>query len=292
MKELFYRYLTRAAKRFGPGFFAVVAKGVATGYFLFHSKARATGCAFYAALFPERSRAYHYYSTWKQFLNFVYIYLDRFIQREVRNLEYTIEGREHVVAAKTRKKGAILLISHMGNWELAAHLLAKVHADVEILLYMGVREKEELERIQKDDIRSDGIRVIGVERSGGLPADILEGLQHLKQGGFVSMAGDVVWRTDQRTVTATFLGRSVRIPEAPFALALVSGAPLLVLFAFRAPTGHYRFTILPPIHVHASRRAERAPAIRQAAQRYLQHLEDALHRHPFQWYHFDVFLER
>jgi predicted LPLAT superfamily acyltransferase len=157
---------------------------------------------------------------------------------------------------------------------------------------MGMREKEELERIQKDDIRSDGIRVIGVERSRGQPAGILEGLRHLRRGGFVSMAGDVAWGADQRTVTAAFLGRNVRIPEAPFALALVSGAPLLAFFAFRTPTGRYRFTTLPPIHVTASQRAKRAPAIQQAGQRYLQYLEEALHRHPFQWYHFDVFLER
>ena len=56
------------------------------------------------------------------------------------------------------------------------------------------------------------------------------------------MAGDVVWRPDQRVVPARFLGHTVQLPEAPFMLALVSGAPLYVFFAsIRGPGG----TIFP-----------------------------------------------
>ena len=291
MKVIFYEYLTKAAILFGPWLFVLVAKSVAAGYFIFHTKVRSISCNFYATLFPKRNRVYHYYATWKQFLNFIYIYLDRFIQREVRDLDFTIEGREHVVDAKNGGKGCILLASHMGNWELAAHLLTKVHTNVDILLYMGVRDKEEIEKVQKENVRRDGIRVIGVNRSGGSPVDIVEGLQFLRKGGFVSMAGDVVWWKGQRTVTGSFIGRNVKIPEAPFALALVSGSPLLVFFAFRMPAGQYRFSVLPPIHVHAIEGADRSLSIQTAAQSYLQSLEDALCNHPFEWFHFGAFLE-
>lgn len=291
MKVIFYEYLIKAAKLFGPWLFVLVAKGVAAGYFIFHAKARSISCNFYAALFPNRNRVYHYYATWKQFLNFIYIYLDRFIQREIRELDFTIEGREHVVAAKSGRKGCILLASHMGNWELAAHLLTKVHTNVETLLFMGVRDKEEIEKVQKESVRQDGIRVIGVKKNEDSPVDIVEGLQFLRKGGFVSMAGDVVWRTDQRTVTGSFIGRNVRIPEAPFALALVSEAPLLVFFAFRTPTGQYRFSVLPPIHVRSVEGADRSLSIQKAAQSYLHSLEGALRNHPFEWFHFDAFLE-
>ena len=182
-----------------------MAKGVAAGYFIFHAAARSISCDFYAALFPQRTRVYHHYATWKQFLNFVYIYLDRFIQRQVRNLDFCVDGREYVVEAKKRGKGCILLASHMGNWELAAHLLSKVHANVQTLLYMGIGDKEELENVQKESVRRDGIRVLGVNRTEGSPVDIVEGLRLLRTGGFVSMAGDVVWRKDQRTVAGRFI---------------------------------------------------------------------------------------
>jgi predicted LPLAT superfamily acyltransferase len=291
MKALFYQYLARTTKLLGPWFFILVAKGIATGYFLCRAKTRSISHDFYAVLFPDKNRIYHYYAAWKQFLNFTHIYLDRIIQREVRNLDYTIQGRRHVVATHDQKKGGILLMSHMGNWEIAAHLLTKVLPELKLLLYMGIRDKEEIEKIQKQSVRRDGIRVIGVDQNGGSPFDIVEGIRFLQNGGFVSMAGDVVWRSDQRTITGTFLSRQVRIPEAPFALALVSGAPLIVFFAFRTQTGQYRFSALPPIYVNAPKRQDRVEAIQTAAQLYLQHMEAALRLHPFEWYHFNAFLE-
>jgi predicted LPLAT superfamily acyltransferase len=290
MKAAFYQYLIRATKLFGPGFFTLVAQGIATGYFLFNARSRTTGREFYAVLYPRKSRLYHNLAVWRQFISFTYLYLDRFIQREVRNLEYTITGREHVVAAQGSGKGGILLMSHMGNWEVAAHLLTKVLPEVNLLLYMGIRDKEEIEKIQKQSICRDGIRIIGADQNGGSPFDILEGIRFLQKGGLVSMAGDVVWRDDQRTITGEFLGRQVRIPEAPFVLALVSGAPLIVFFAFRTRQGRYRFSALPPIQVSAPRRQDRRAALQEAAQRYLQHMQAALAEYPYQWFHFKPFI--
>ena len=290
MKAAFYRYLVRATKLFGPGFFTLVAQGIATGYFLFNARRRTTGREFYAALYPRKSRLHHNLAVWRQFTSFTYLYLDRFIQREVRDLDYTIQGREHVVAAHNGGKGGILLMSHMGNWEVAAHLLTKVLPEVNLLLYMGIRDKEEIEKIQKQSICRDGIRIIGVDQNGGSPFDILEGIRFLQYGGLVSMAGDVVWRDDQRTITGEFLGRRVRIPEAPFVLALVSGAPLIVFFAFRTRQGRYRFSALPPIRVSAPMRQDRPAVLRNAAQQYLNHLEAALAEYPYQWFHFKPFI--
>lgn len=268
----------------------LVAKGIATGYFIFGRRRRRISRDFYAALFPRRSRTHHLYCAWKQFLNFTYVYLDRFIQREVRNIDYTIDGRRHVVSSYEGKKGGILLMSHMGNWEMAAHLLTKVIPDIKLLLYMGIRDKEEIEKIQKQSIRGDGIQVIGVDQGSANPFDIMEGIRFLQNGGLVSMAGDVVWRREQRTVSGTFLNRKVRIPEAPFVLSLVSGAPLIVFFAFRTESETYRFSALPPIHVVARTRDQRPAAIQNAARQYLRYMEAALREHPFEWYHFDQFL--
>ena len=106
------------------------------------------------------------------------------------------------------------------------------------------------------------------------------------------MAGDVIWRKDQRTVGGTLLGHRVRLPEAPFVLSLVSGAPLIVFFAFRTQMERYRFSASPPIYVRAASRDQRPDAIQEAARLYLEYLAKALRRHPFEWYHFDEFLCR
>ncbi len=289
MTALFYKTLTVLSKYLGTWFFALIARGIATGYFLFSSRRRAAGIRFYSHLFPQNRSWYHALCTRKQFLNFTNVFMDRFILREWGDIQYAFDGLSHLQTAQKNNRGAILLMSHMGNWEVAAHLLKKSLPDLRLLLYMGVRHKEEIEKIQKEQIDQDGITIVGVDESGGSAFDIVDGIRFLQQGGFVSMAGDIVWKKDQRTVTATFLNHTIQLPEAPYVLSLVSGAPLIVFFAFRTGDRQYRFTALPPTPVIAPTRADRQTAIQAAAQTYTNHLQDAVTEHPFEWFHFEDF---
>jgi predicted LPLAT superfamily acyltransferase len=289
MKVFFYKTLTAAANVCGDWVFRLVAGGIAAGYFFFGAQRRAVGAQFYAALFPQRSRFYHTYCTWKQFQNFTCVFMDRFFQAERGDLAYTIDGKSHVTSLLARKAGGILLMSHMGNWEVAAHLLRKALPGLQLMLYMGIRHKEEIEKIQKQSVRERGVRVVGVDEGGGSPFDIVEAIGFLRGGGFVSMAGDRIWRKDQRTVAGSFLGHRVHLPEAPFVLALVSRAPLIPFFAFRSANRRYEVAAMAPIYVTALTRNKRSEAIQNAAQCYLDHMASALMRHPFEWYHFDDF---
>jgi len=292
MTARFYAILSAVSGWLGDWFFALISRGIAAGYFLFAPRRRAAGLDFYAALFPERGRLYHAWCTFRQFGSFTTVFLDRSVLRRGRDIEYSFEGLENLTGSLSENRGAVLLMSHMGNWEVAAHLLKKSLPDLRLLLFMGVRQKEEIEKLQKRSIREDGITVVGVDESGGSPLDIVEAVRFLGRGGAVSMAGDVVWRGDQRSVPARLLDRDIRLPEAPYLLSLLSGAPLIVFFAFRTGKRRYRFTASPPIFVDAPDRKLRPEVIRAAAQAYADRLADALSRHPFQWYHFEPFLGR
>lgn len=290
MTARFYAALSALSGWMGDWFFALISRGIAAGYFLFAPRRRAASLDFYAALFPERGRLHRAWCTFRQFGSFTTVFLDRSVLRRGRDIAYSFEGLENLTGALAESRGAILLMSHMGNWEVAAHLLKKSLPDLNLLLFMGVRQKEEIERLQKRSIREDGITVVGVDESGGSPLDIVDAVRFLGRGGAVSMAGDVVWRGDQRSVPARLLGRDIRLPEAPYLLSLLSGAPLIVFFAFRTGGRRYRFTAAPPIFVDAPTRKLRPEAIRAAAQAYADRLEEALRQHPFQWYHFEPFL--
>lgn len=292
MTARFYAALSALSGWMGDWFFSLISRGIAAGYFLFARRRRATSLDFYADLFPERGRLHHAWCTFKQFGNFTTVFLDRSVLRKGGDITYSFEGLENLTGALAENRGAILLMSHMGNWEVAAHLLKKLLPDLNLLLFMGVRQTEAIEQLQKHNIREDGIAVVGVDESGGSPLDIVDAVRFLGRGGAVSMAGDVVWRGDQRSVPVRLLGRDIRLPEAPYLLSLLSGAPLIVFFAFRTGSRCYRFTAASPIFVNAPTRKLRPEAIRTAAQAYADHLEAALLQHPFQWYHFEPFLRK
>ncbi|MDP2644450.1 MAG: lysophospholipid acyltransferase family protein [Desulfobacterales bacterium] len=290
MRLFFYRLFTFLSKILGRWVFSGFAWIVATGYFLFFPLRVANSMRFYRALFPHRNGFYHLGCAWKQFHNFTNVFIDRFLLHQFDEITYTSEGWQHMEQALLRKDGAIILMSHLGNWELAAYLLKQTNPDIRLLLYMGAKHKEQIERIQKESLSRSDIRIIAVDQESGSPVDIIEGIKFINSGGIVSLTGDVVWKKSQRTIPVTFLGHEIHLPEAPYLFALLSHAPLFIFFAFRCGKKQYHFTLSEPVYVRAPSRSERKEAIRQSAQQYADILEQTLRRHPLQWYHFEPFL--
>jgi predicted LPLAT superfamily acyltransferase len=290
MQERFYGILIFLSKIFGDWVFIILSRGVGAGFFLFSHRKRATGVRFYRALFPDRRLAYHLGCTWKQFQSFTSVFLERYRLEEGAPPPFGIAGKAHLVRAMQAKKGGIILMSHMGNWEIAARLLRESLPDLELMLFMGERTRDEIERLQKRDLMANGIRVIAAGENRGSPFDLVEGIRFLRSGGFVSMSGDRRWREDQRTVRVRFLGHTANLPEAPHVLALLSGTPLFFFFA-RSRNGRHHFSISPPVFVKAETGKRRSPAVSESARRYAEAIETHLRRSPFEWYHFEPFLE-
>ncbi|MCW5201667.1 MAG: lysophospholipid acyltransferase family protein [Candidatus Electrothrix communis] len=287
MNGFWYRVVVWTSRIFGSWFFALVARIIAAGYFLF-SRNMPESRRFYAALYPERSKIYHLWCTFQQYQHFTTIHFDRLLLNGSRPVDFTSQGWENLEAV-IGKQGGILLMSHLGNWEMAATLLKRQKEDLRLLLYMGVKEKEGVERIQKEDLRRSGVTIIGVDQGENAAFSAVEGIRFLQSGGLVSLAGDRLWRHDQRRLRVTFLGHDAYIPEAPFIFALVSGSPLFAFFTFRTGKSS-TFTLSDPITVQAQSRQDRAAAINRAAQQYADLLEQALRQHPFEWYHFERFI--
>ncbi len=288
MGGFWYRALTRSADLLGSWVFALISRCIALAYFLFSGKVKES-CRFYKVLFPQKSPLYHRWCTFKQYQNFTTIHFDRFMTGRTGATSFSTSGWEKLEAV-IGNQGGILLMSHVGNWEMAATLLKKQRNDLQLLLYMGVKEKEGVERLQKEQLRESGVTIIGADRENDNPFSAVEGIRFLQNGGLVSMTGDVIWRDDQRKVPVEFLGRRAYVSEAPFIFALVSGAPLFAFFAFRGRPNTYRLTLSDPIPVRSVNRQQRQEMIRQAAQQYAFLLEDALQHHPFEWYHFNRFI--
>lgn len=290
MKAFFYRFLSLLTRIFGLWFFSLISGGVAVGYFLLFPSRVAVGMRFYRALFPERSRAYHRWCTFRQFLDFTFVFRDRLLLSRHGKITTDFDGWERLRDAMGGS-GGVLLMSHMGNWEVAARLLKNTLPDLKLMLYMGVKLKEQIEGLQKQTVRQSDIRIVGVDAAGGSPLDVVEGIRFLRTGGLVSLTGDRVWKGEQRTVPVRFLGQTVHLPAAPYVLAMAAGAPIFVFFALRTGRCHYHFSASPPVTVTAADRSQRETAIARAAQQYADLLEDAVRRHPFQWHHFEPFLD-
>jgi len=287
MKKFSYKILLYLTRRLGLWFFRIFSWFIATGYFFLFLTRVAESLKFYQALFPERNILYHLYCAWKQYHKFTDVYIHRFIRFDKEDIEYVRDGWEYLEEAVAKKTGAILLMSHIGNWELAAQTLNR--KGLPIMLYLGAKHKEQIEHIQKKILAKSGIRVVATTEDEKSPFALIEGINFLREGGIVSMTGDRLWG-NQSYVTVNFLGHEVNLPDTPHLFALMTGAPLMTFFVYQEAFGKYHIKVSPGRKVSAVSRADRKKAVLESAQAYAVDLAQFAREHPFEWHHFEPFL--
>ncbi len=290
MKKLAYKSTLIFSKILGVWIFCSIAYIVATGYFVLFPRRVRISKDFYKALFPERSSWYHLWCTWKQFQNFTRIFRDRFLLLDFNKVTHNSVGWHHLEKTLAKKEGGIILMSHMGNWEIAAHLLKRRQNNIKLMLYVGTKHKEQIEKMQKDSLAQSGLKIVGVDENGSSPFLLLESSPWMNEGGLVSITGDRLWHQNQRATSAEFLQHEVLLPEGPHWLALITGKPIFILFSFPNGKNNYRIEVSEPIYVTAKKRSERKEAVKHSVQTYADFMEKALRNHPFEWFHFERFL--
>jgi lauroyl/myristoyl acyltransferase len=227
------------------------------------------------------------YCVWKQYHNFTDVYLHRFVRQNEDEIVFVKEGWEYLDEAVEKKTGAIVIMSHIGNWELAAQMLNR--KGLPIMLYLGAKHKEQVERIQKEKLAQSGIRIVATSEKEKSPFALLPGINFLRKGGIVSMTGDRLWG-EQSYEVVDFLGHEAKLPDVPHLFALMTGAPLLTFFVNQDAEGVYHVRISPGRKVFAATRGERKKAVRESVQIYADDLASFASAHPFEWHHFEPFL--
>ena len=287
MKKIFYRITLYLSHKLGLWFLRTLSWFIATGYYFLFPLRVKESVRFYRALIPERGFAYTLYCAWKQFHDFTDVYTHRFIPWAGEDAEFIREGWENLDEAVAGKTGAIIVMSHIGNWELAAERLNQ--KGMSIMLYLGAKHKEQVESIQKEKLAQKGIRIVATDEKEKSPFALLEGINFLREGGIVSMTGDRLWG-DQSYVTVDFLGYEVRLPDTPHLFALMTGAPLMTFFVHQKAAGIYHIEVSKGRKVVAATRADRKKAVLESVQTYADDLARFASEHPFEWHHFEPFL--
>ena len=287
MRAFLLKTVSRGSLFLGSWLIRFIAWWIATGYFLFLPSRRNSSVRLYQVVFPDRRSWYYLYCAWRQFHSFAGTYADRIGVYANKQEREPAQGREELVEAGKRGTGGIILMSHMGSYEVAIRGFQEF--GLRLLIIMGEKEAKQVAREQRETLMARGVRIHVATAQEASPFGGLEALQFMREGGFVSIAGDLVW-TDQRSlVPVRFFNRDVGFPAGPHLLAFVSGAPLFTLFTFRVRRGKHRIILSSPHHVKASSRDERNAAIQSSAQDYVSALEGMVQQHPFQWYIFEPF---
>jgi KDO2-lipid IV(A) lauroyltransferase len=180
----------------------------------------------------------------------------------------------HVREAREQVSGAIIMSGHLGNWELAILSIGRRGYPLTTVV---VRQRGPGGSFLETVRNATGSRTI----SKKTPTRIM--LRLLKEGNFLGMAGDQDAR--KMGVWVTFFGHPSSRPRGPAVFALRTGAPMLFCWCHLQKDRRYQLDFVPINTENLPRKRDQA--IQSLTQRYTDVLEEAIRRHPEQyfWFH-------
>lgn len=202
----------------------------------------------------------------------------------IRNkFSFHFDGEENLHEMVTQEKGGLLLSCHIGNWEIAGHLLQRLKAKVHVVMYDG--EHENIKRYMKGVTGERMVNVIIIKND---LSHIYEISEAFKKNELVCMHADR-FLDGNKTLTANFLGEEAMFPMGPFVLATTFKVPVSYVFAMKEGRLHY--------HLFASKIKEyaqvgRSKVMQEMLQEYVKEMELKVKQYPEQWYNYYNFWQK
>ncbi|MCC6462372.1 MAG: lipid A biosynthesis acyltransferase [Saprospiraceae bacterium] len=189
------------------------------------------------------------------------------------------QGLEHLETIAAGQQGGILLSAHMGNWEIAGHMLKKLNRKINLVMYDGEHQaiKQYLNSVTGN--KSFNIIVISPDNS-----HIFKIASALGNNELICMHADR-YVAGAKTISTAFLGRPAKFPEGPFLLGAKLRAPVSFVYALKTSDTVYSFSASPPKEIYLD--ADNTP--QHLLREFVAELEAKVRAHPEQWFNYFPF---
>ncbi len=242
--------------------------------------AEALRASYGASAHPEPGFRTAHQHTWEFGINL----FDRMVAwgGELDDIEFLHRGSEHLFRLAEEGRGAILLGSHLGSFDMMRMLAARHGLVVNVLMY--TRNAERISAFLRRLDPESQVRVIALDP--GSTRTAFEIRRCLDRGEFVGILGDRIWPGERAVRSVPFLGRPAPFSLRPFLLAGVLGAPLLFALCVRRDDATYEAIVEPLYEGGPIRRTEREAVAAEWLADYVARLEAGCRESPHQWFNF------
>lgn len=232
-------------------------------------------------------RKHHHWGVLKSFLNIYrnyYVFGQTLIDKIMvvsgmkHRFTYNNDGIENLEEIVAMKQGGILLSAHVGNWEAAGHLLSRLNAAINVVMYDAEREqiKNYLDQIMGEKyfhvivIREDMSHVYAIGEA-------------LRKNELICLHADR-FLEHAKTFEMNFLGSPARFPEGPFAIASTFRVPVSIVFSFKETSSHYHFYGCK--YIQRGESESRHEFVKRLGTMFVSELEEKVKLYPTQWFNY------
>ena len=251
-------------------------------YFLFSWKS--SRCLY--AYFHQRLQHSFFKSLaniYKNYYRFGQTIIDRVVLMSgiPHRFSFDFEGEDYLREMVEGKQGGLLLSAHIGNWEIAGHLLQRLNTQMNIVMFDG--EQERIREYMDSVTGRRRAKIILIKEDLSHIYAIHEALQNNE---FVCMHADR-FMPGNRTISGTLLNKTARFPAGPFLLASTFRAPVSFVFAMKESPLHYHFYASPPKIYPKPDKGEPSLVLKE----FCEQMEASIRKYPLQWYNYYDFWE-
>jgi len=209
--------------------------------------------------------------------------LDRvfLLGESVRRFDVTTTGLE-TLHAQADKGGMLLFGSHLGSFEVL-RVLARQRPDIQLRVVLDKQHNPAMTQLL--DALNPEVAATVIDAGQDGPSIVLAIQQAIAEGAIVALLVDRT-QTDEAAFPVDFLGAPARLPSAPWAIAAVLHAPVMLAFGLYRGGNRYDLVFEPFSEGIVAPRQHRAAVLGELAQRYAARLEHHARSAPYNWFNF------
>ncbi|NQU32170.1 MAG: lipid A biosynthesis acyltransferase [Bacteroidetes bacterium] len=256
--------------------------------------------ALYYVIFAQKARKpmYYYFNTIIGFgilKSIYYLYLNNLTFGKViidkvvmmagipNKFTFEFEGEQHL-HQMANNNGGLIIGAHVGNWEIAGHLLDRINKPVHIVMLDA--EHKKIKNLLDNVMTQKKMNVIPIK----------DDMSHLFQIKEALIANEIVaihgdrFLPGSKTMSVNFLGKDAQFPTGPFYIAMKYGKPVTFVSAVKENNKHYHFKATPPQkYINSKSLINRNKILQKMITDYTQELELTLNKYPEQWFNYYYF---
>ena len=190
---------------------------------------------------------------------------------------YNFDGEENLREIASLKKGGMLLSAHIGNWDIAGHLLKRLETRINIVMFDG--EQEQIKEYLASVTGKKSMNIIFIKND---LSHIFEISEAFRNNELVCMHADR-FVEGNKTMSTDFLGQQARFPIGPFVLASRFKVPVSYVFAVKESNLHY--------HLFASKiknydQPDKGTMMQEMLSEFSKEMQVKVKQYPEQWFNY------